>query len=77
MTGHIFIPEFEQDEFKKWVKGLKPSSLNNYRNAMKLYMSFTGLSPVQLIDEAELDFKKPRRERGIMKERLEGFYTYG
>ena len=76
MTGHKFIPEFEQEEFKKWTTGLKPSSLNNYRNAMKLYMSFTGLEPVQLIDEAELDFKRPRRERGIMKERLVGFYIW-
>ena len=76
MTGHKFIPEFEQEEFGKWVKGLKPSSLNNYRNAMKLYMAFTGLTPVHLIDEAELDFKKPRRERGKMKERLESFYIW-
>ena len=76
MTGHKFIPEFEQEEFGKWVKGLKPSSLNNYRNAMKLYMALTGLEPVQLIDEAELDFKKPRRERGITKDRLESFYIW-
>ena len=76
MTGHIFIPEFEQEEFIKWTTGLKKSSMCNYRNAMSMYMAYTGLSPVQLIDEAELDFKKPRRERGITKKRLESYYIW-
>ncbi len=76
MTLQIFIPEFEQEEFIKWTTGLKKSSMRNYRNAMKMYMAYTGLTPVQLIDEVELDFKKPRRERGIMKKRLENFYTW-
>jgi len=35
------IKEFEQEKFKKWVRGLKKESIQNYRNGMKLYMKFT------------------------------------
>ncbi len=35
------IKEFEQEKFKKWVRGLNKESIQNYRNGMKLYMKFT------------------------------------
>ena len=69
-------PFEEFEEYKRWIRGLKPGSVNQYKSAMKLYMQFTGLNPKQLIDEAEVDFKKPRRERGKPQERLQDFYKW-
>jgi len=68
------IEDFE--EVKKWIAGLKESSRINYLCAMRAYMDFTGLNPKELIDEAEEDRKKPRRERGKPEQRLAEFHKW-
>jgi integrase len=63
-------------EVKKWVREKSEGSVNNYLTAMKLYMNFTGLNPEQMIDEAEEDMKKSRRDRGTPESRLLDFHEY-
>ena len=64
------------EETEKWLKPIKDSSKNNYKHRMRLYIKFSGMNPKELIDEAELDFKKSRRERGTSQNRLIDFYNW-
>ncbi len=66
----------EFPEVKKWVREKSEGSVNNYLTAMKLYMNFTGLNPDQMLDEAEEDMKKSRRDRGLPESRLLDFHEY-
>jgi integrase/recombinase XerD len=66
----------EFPEIKKWVREKSEGSVNNYLTAMKLYMNFTGLNPDQMLDEAEEDMKKSRRDRGLPESRLLDFHEY-
>lgn len=66
----------DYNEIKKWVQGKKESSINNYFTAMRLYTDYTGMDPEQLIDEAEEDAKRPRRERGKPESRIMDFHKY-
>jgi len=66
----------EYPEVKKWLARVKPSSRNTYLSVLPVYVDFTGLNPTQLIDEAEEDRKRSRRERGVPEQRLRAFYDY-
>ena len=64
------------DEVRKWITQVKESSKPPYFSGMRAYIEFTGLNPEQLIDEAEEDRKKPRRERGKLEQRLAEFHQH-
>lgn len=64
------------DEIKKWITQVKDSSKATYLSAIKAYIEFTGLNPKELIDEAEEDRKKPRRQQGKPEERLAEFHKW-
>lgn len=66
----------ESYELSKWMTGVKYNTLRNYKFAIVKYQAFTGLGAKQLIDEAEEDLKKPRRERGKPEERLKAFHKW-
>lgn len=66
----------DYEEYMTWVNGVKKSSAYQYKTTMRLYHKFTGMTPKQLIDEAEEELQKPRRERGKPQERLIEFYKY-
>lgn len=66
----------ESYELSKWMAGVKYNTLRNYKFSMAKYQAFTGLGAKQLIDEAEEDLKKPRRERGKPEERLKAFHKW-
>lgn len=66
----------EFPEIKKWVREKRGGTVNNYLTAMKLFMNFTELNPEQMIDEAEEDMKKSRRDRGLPESRLLDFHEY-
>ena len=68
------LEEFE--EVKKWIVQVKPSSQPTYLSALKAYLEFTGLNPRELIDEAEEDRRKPRREQGKPEQRLAEFHRW-
>lgn len=64
------------DEVKKWISQVKESSRGPYLSGMRAYIEFTGLNPEELIDEAEEDRQKPRRERGRPEQRLAEFWNH-
>lgn len=66
----------EYNETEKWLSGIKDTTAKSYKSVMRRFVSFSGLDPRQLIDEAEEDFSRPRRERGKVQKRLKDFYTY-
>lgn len=66
----------EQPEIKNWLGNKKPRTKKAYLQAMTAFIEFSKLTPKALIDEAETDLKKPRRERGAPKRRAEAFYNY-
>lgn len=66
----------DYEEFKNWVRGIKPSTQRQYRMVLNLYCKTSGLTPKQLIDEAEGDLKLPRRKRSAPQKRLGKFYQY-
>lgn len=66
----------EYEEVKKWLTAVKESSKKPYLTGLSIYTDYTGLNPKQLIDEAEEDRKKPRREQGKPEYRLSEFYKY-
>jgi integrase/recombinase XerD len=63
-------------EVKKWLRGKSRGTARNYITALTLYIEFTGMNPEEIIDEAEEDRKKPRRQRGKPEERIEDFHEY-
>jgi len=66
----------ENYELNNWLQDVKPKTRSEYLSVFRVYQGFTGLSPRQLIDEAEEELKLPRRERGGVKKRLLSFYDY-
>jgi len=66
----------EYYEVSKWLSNIKGSTKNYYKTAMKTYVEFTGLNPTELIDEAEEDRKKSRREQGQPEQRLADFFNW-
>ncbi len=63
-------------EVQAWFGPVKDSSRTTYKYTMSLYMQFSGMTPKQLIDEAEEDYGKPRRDRGAPERRLIDFYNW-
>ena len=64
------------EEVRKWLAQVKDSSRQIYLSALRAYIEFTGLNPKELIDEAEEDRRKPRRERGLLEYRVAQFYEW-
>lgn len=63
-------------EYTNWVLGKAEETKNHYKSALKEYCVFTGLDPKELIDEAEEDLTKSRRERGKPERRLKEFLEH-
>ncbi|AGK61399.1 Site-specific recombinase XerD [Archaeoglobus sulfaticallidus PM70-1] len=68
------LEQFE--EVEKWLNNVKGGSKPTYRAGLTLFCQWCGLNPAQLLDEAEEDRKKSRRERGKPEARLMEFYNY-
>ena len=66
----------EITELRNWLYDVKEKTRTDYISVMRLYQKWSGLNAKQLIDEAEEELKKPRRERGAVKQRLKSFYDY-
>jgi integrase len=60
-------------EVQKLLNGKSKGTRLNYKSAILVYMEYTNLNPTQLIDEAEADEQKSKRERGVPKQRILGF----
>jgi integrase/recombinase XerD len=69
-------PIEEYPETKKWLNSVGKSSVEVYKSALRIYTSYTKLNPTQLIDEADEDRKKSRREQGAPEARLLSFYNW-
>ncbi len=68
------IDEFE--EVQRWLNNVRGGTVSAYKSGLKLFCEWCGMTPVQLLDEAEEDRKKSRRERGQPEARLMKFYNY-
>jgi integrase/recombinase XerD len=68
------LEEFE--EVQRWLNNVKGNTVNSYKTGLTLFCKWTGMNPVQLLDEAEEDRMKSRRERGKPEARLMEFYNY-
>ena len=66
----------EDFEVKRWLQGKAEGTKPTYICALKSFLEFTGLSPKQLIDEAELDRQKSVRERGGPEYKVGSFYDW-
>ncbi|MBU2560235.1 hypothetical protein KKA03_05010 [archaeon] len=66
----------EIPELENFMGGVKESTRSKYKDAVYKFELFTGKSARELIDEAEEDRKKSRREQGAPKRRLQGFHTW-
>jgi len=68
----------EKTEAQRWIGGnVKYSTKRLYEYSMKLYMTYTNLSPKQMIDEVEIEQEKKLRERkDVVRERLANFYGW-
>jgi len=66
----------DEHEVRVWLQGIKPKTRKNYLTELRKYIEYTGLRPSELIDEAEEELRKPRRERGKLHERVVGFYNW-
>jgi len=66
----------ELEEVRRWLNNVKDGSKPAYRAGLRLFCQWCNLSPTQLLDEAEEDRKKSRRERGKPEARLMEFYNY-
>jgi integrase/recombinase XerD len=51
-------------EVEKWLAGQKQGTKANYSTALKAFVEYSHLNPTQLIDLAEEDRRKSRREQG-------------
>ena len=63
------------DEVKKWIAGKPSSTQGTYLIAFNIYVNYRKLNPKQLIDEIEIDRKKPRREMGEVEVKVKNFYN--
>jgi len=68
------LEEFE--EVRRWLNNVKEGSKPSYRAGLRLFCEWCNLNPSELLDEAEEDRKKSRRERGKPEARLMEFYNY-
>jgi integrase/recombinase XerD len=68
--------DLEYPEVKKWLAGVGVGSHKIYKSALRLFCEFTKLNPTQLIDEAEEDRKKSRREQGKPEARLMAWHKH-
>ncbi len=66
----------EIPELHVFLVDVKEKTRRNYISDFKKYLEFTGLTPKELIDEAEEELKKPRRERGKIRRRLIEFFNW-
>jgi integrase/recombinase XerD len=66
----------EQFEIQRWLKGKNRGTKDVYLGAIRAYIEYTGLSPKQLIDQAEEDRKKSARERGDPEFKVSSFFEY-
>jgi hypothetical protein len=66
----------DYEEVKRWLAGRGKGTVKQYLSIMRKYTEFTGLNPAELIDEAEEDRKKSRRERGKPEYRLKEFHEW-
>ncbi len=60
-------------EVGKWLNGKSRGTQYSYFSAISAYVEFSGLNPTELIDEAEADEQKSKRERGVPKQRILSF----
>jgi integrase/recombinase XerD len=63
-------------ELSIFMGGVKGSTRRKYKDAIYKYELYTGMSAKELVDEAEAERKKPRREQGAVKRRLQGFHKW-
>ena len=63
-------------EVQNWLKGKSKGTKCVYNSALKAFTEYTKMTPVQLIDEAEEDFKKSGREKGAPQRKIIGFFEY-
>ncbi len=63
-------------ELREWLQDVKPHTRANYLTEFRKYVEYTGLTPRQMIDEAEAELRLHRRQRGKVKERILGFYEW-
>ncbi len=61
---------------RRWLNNVKEGSKPSYRAGLRLFCEWCELNPTQLLDEAEEDRKKSRRERGKPEARLMEFCNY-
>lgn len=66
----------EYHEVKRWLAGKSEGTVKLYLPALEEYVKFTGLNPGQLIDEAEEDREKSRRDRGAPEDKLKEFHNH-
>jgi len=65
-----------QYEVKKWLEHRKEGTKKVYLAALKAYIEYAGLTPSQLIDEAEKDGQKSIRQRVEPAYKLNNFYQW-
>ncbi|MGA2523844.1 MAG: site-specific integrase [Candidatus Bathyarchaeia archaeon] len=63
-------------EVQNWLKGKSKGTKCVYTSAIKAFTEYTKMTPVQLIDEAEEDFKKSGREKGAPQRKIIGFFEH-
>lgn len=66
----------EQFEVKKWLDGKNESTKRVYISALKTFIEYTKLTPIQLIDLAEEDRRKSARERGEPERKVLNFFKW-
>ncbi len=77
MAAKVDLSNWEEvHELREWLQDVKPKTRANYLTDFRKYMQFTGLTPKQMIDEAEAELKLPRRQRGKVKQRILEFYEW-
>ena len=74
--------KWDDDEYKRWIDRVRPGSRPSYEKALELWIGFIrdryGIAhtPKTLIDEIEEDRRKPRREQGVIEDRLVAFFNW-
>ncbi|MDK2781999.1 MAG: hypothetical protein PWR13_1027 [Archaeoglobi archaeon] len=64
------------EEVRRWLNNVKEGTRPAYKSGLRTFCEWCNLSPVQLLDEAEEDRKRSRRERGKPEARLMEFYNW-
>ncbi|MEM3736562.1 MAG: tyrosine-type recombinase/integrase [Candidatus Bathyarchaeia archaeon] len=77
-SPQIELINLEDPAISRWLDPVtKPSTKASYKTAIRAYLAFTGLTASQLIDEAVEDQTRDiRQRRGIVLNRIVGFYQY-